>query len=176
MQKISAHILCFAALLFLCGCAFTFDAFYGENAFDSYYSAEKNMPPYTGTVEVIDTSVPQEKIRQYAAHGYSVIGTAEFEGKKNISRWSAVTAAQKRGASVVIIGMKYLGKKEEKYSYREAIGSYSYTTTQTVKTGKNSYTTYSTPHTETVYANKTGTREVDKYSYSVYFLAGNSYR
>lgn len=107
MKKILIVLPVVAAVA--CGCA--------TNQFKDNYNDEglNVLKKSHVNAKIIETTNLQERVLQYAAQGFVVLGSSHFEGEWE-ARMKAKKWAEKIGASLVIIGSQQTGTQEHRYT------------------------------------------------------------
>lgn len=156
------RILLFICSAFLCGCALP-GTLTRANDYANYYNNEGyNFTPNKEEtfVKLVDTTEVDYQVAKYASKGYIVIGVSKFTTESTQHPDSYITAlklANAKGATLVILGIKYKGTVERDYSYSvphttpistsgmiggKYYSNTTYVTTYTQEEGHGSYSQY----------------------------------
>lgn len=105
-------LLALSLIILLMGCR--------TNQFTDFYSSENldvadYIPRDREYVKIIDTFDLTNTLKKYLEDGYIVIGTSKFTNEW-ISRILAIDTAEKKGATLVIIGSKIVRSVEKRYA------------------------------------------------------------
>ena len=112
-MSIKSMLLCF--LVFISGCSNT-------NKYQTYYGDYGNMAPSgenknkaSSNPKLIDTFDLKEKVAQYEAKGYVVLGVSSFDGEWE-SRTKAIDHAKAIGATLVVVQSSLTGQIAQQYT------------------------------------------------------------
>jgi len=126
LNAVRCVVVTVCALINLTGCVTTSNGF-GQFYQDMIGTGITNVPPYSGTTEILVASNPTNDVKDLYRNGFVLLGTSAFQGPPQPDV-ALMSQAKKVGADFVLLRSAYLGSHQAAVPWVQYNPGQTYTT------------------------------------------------